>query len=64
VRADRSAFQRDRDRIVLSNAFRRLVYKTKVLVNHEGDLYPTRITHFYNLTLARRRRCRAVGLLP
>ncbi|MBM3252724.1 MAG: deoxyguanosinetriphosphate triphosphohydrolase, partial [Candidatus Omnitrophica bacterium] len=41
----RMVYQRDKDRIVHSTAFRRLEYKTQVFVNHEGDYYRTRLTH-------------------
>ena len=58
----RTAFQRDRDRIIHCSAFRRLEYKTQVFVNHFGDYYRTRLTHTMEVTQIARTVARTLGL--
>lgn len=58
----RNEFERDRDRIIHSNAFKRLQYKTQVFVNHEGDHYRNRLTHSIEVSSIARSVCKALDL--
>ncbi len=59
---NRGSFQRDRDRIIHSKAFRRLMYKTQVFVNHEGDYFRTRLTHTLEVAQIARGICKSLAL--
>src|SRR5690625_7808499 len=60
--AYRTAYQKDRDRVIHTSAFRRLEYKTQVFVNYEGDYYRTRLTHTLEVAQVGKAICRALGL--